>query len=196
MSANIATNSWGATNSSLKFANTLIGAVNRDLGCDSDSFEGLEEEGKSKKGGVHVELYDKHLAVLEDYEGFNVTAWMEDNEDICFQFYPPRHMAMFADFELFLEVSDRVSSRILEGVCDATAEFYAHPRGHLTELNPSGEMHGVRLMHTKNTKGVDILQVRLTGMYELPFWEVYLTDIFKAHQDELKKAVAQQSKEW
>jgi len=161
----IIVNQWGSTRAEQLFAHELLEAIDTDYGLSRGDYL---DEGSKKSKGMVIELYDKHIAVITEFEGFNVSVWMEDGRDVLMQLYPPRGEAMFLDYAFFMESADKTFDRVFDGVCEAMAEDYSHRQG-----------HRVYLVHDRKRKGMDVLEVRLIGLYRIPAWKTTMVDVLK-----------------
>jgi hypothetical protein len=174
----IVTNMWGATAKSQMFAEKLITGVNRDIfGHDGSSPNSVRNDTQSKKG-VLVQRKDKHIAVFDEFSGFDVNIWMEDDRDVIFQIYPPRKRAEFPDFDRFLEVVEKPFARVFDSICEAVAEYYSFRA-----------THRVKLLHDPHRRGMDLVEVRLEGLYRVMKWEELLIDVLKLLQKNLKESL-------
>ena len=165
---------WGTSVSSLNFANRLQDVIGKEvLGYSDDP-----EQDVSEKKGLVVNIKDKAIAVFREFEGFNVSCWMEDDQDVVFQFYPENRRAKFYEFEKFLRTVDNVFRRVCDGTCEATAEFYQYN---------NQKPHRVRLMHDRTRRGMDMVEIRAVNLYKVISWEAVMVDVLKLLQSEVRR---------
>jgi hypothetical protein len=156
---------WGTSIRSQQFAEDLIDSVNKDVFGLVD-----DKDYDAKKKGLIVQAKDKAIAVFTDFEGFDMGVWMEDERDIMFQIYPPRHRAKFQDMNKFLAASEQPFSKVFDGICEIAAEYYRHT---------TPKTHRVSLVHNRKRRGMDLLEIRLQGLYRVPSWRETMVDVMK-----------------
>lgn len=182
-------NSWGATNASKTFADNLLGALNDDLDRDLDNpaitdvyqsgNDRLDSE-MSQRRGIVIETKDKFIVEIREFRGFDVGIWQEDGRDILMQLYPPGGRAMFPHIECFKEALDASFMRVYNGMCEASINGYEHIEG-----------HNQYLVHDPRRSGMDMVQIRLIGLYRHPeqFWLPSLIDVLKLTSSNLRDLI-------
>lgn len=130
--------------------------------------------------GIDLLVDDKIVSVLTT-EMFDVTLWVEDGQDVCFQMYPPFHQADFAGGgeTLFRNVIEEPFKRVFRDGCaghkrlkNVSADYYLFRDG-----------HQVGLVHEKKRRGMDLLFIRFADFAGHYDWQERIIDLLK----ELKK---------
>ena len=175
--ANGLLDAWGRSVEQQKFASQLIEGVNKDIfGISHQDY--VDPEKAQHRKGLVVQTHDKDIGVFTEFEGFDVSVWMEDDRDIMIQLYPPRMRVKFPNFELFLEKMEKPFARVLDGVCNVAAEFYPH--------NPN-KPHRVSLGNDKKRRGMDLLELRCADLYKKLGWKTFMIDVLKECQTESRR---------